>query len=144
MFLFKSFLMFMDVFLACVSIQHMSAWCSQRPEGVRSCRSGLTVGCEQPYKCSKSNAGPLFFLKCLKFYFYFFFLNQVFTFCIHFTFQPQFSSFPSPHQKNEEKVQDLHNGLLINCKNNDIMVLLLEQQVVLIVEKSLYSQIFHF
>lgn len=63
--------MFMDVLLACVSIYHMSAWCSQRPEGVRSCGSGVTVGCEQSYKCSKSDAGPLFLETCLKFYLYF-------------------------------------------------------------------------
>ena len=50
----------MDVWAACVSVNHMYVWCQQRSEaGVGSPGTGDPGNCDPPCGCLELNPGPL-------------------------------------------------------------------------------------
>lgn len=50
----------MYVLPACMSVDHMHAWCLQKPlEGIESSGTGITDVCEPPCRCWELNPDPL-------------------------------------------------------------------------------------
>jgi hypothetical protein len=53
--------LYINVLSASISVHHMHAWCSQRPNGdiIYISWVGLTDGCEWPCRCWEQNPGAL-------------------------------------------------------------------------------------